>query len=109
MAPSLPPAHGMPWRRRQNPNRRRNPAGRKPRSVGRDPAQFHQIMHGGVGFLGITRPIIEHVAVGGVVAQDTRPGEGAEEQHPTLKRVGNRDAGVGVPTFPMKPNTWSFS
>ena len=48
-------------------------------------------MDDGVGFLGVARPIVEHVAIGRIVAQDVGAGEGAEEQRPPLQRVGNRD------------------
>ena len=54
------------------------------------PAYLDQVSNDGVGFLDIARPVVEDVTIGRIVAQDVGAGEGAEEQHLALKRVGHR-------------------
>ena len=53
------------------------------------PAYLDQVSNDGVGFLNIAGAIIEDVTIRRVVAQDVGAGEGAEEQHLALKRVGD--------------------
>jgi MHS family proline/betaine transporter-like MFS transporter len=57
------------------------------------PFHLDEIAHRGVGFLHIARPIVEHIAIRRIVADDIRAGEGAEEQRPVLQRIRHRHRG----------------
>src|SRR6266568_5002742 len=54
-------------------------------------AQFHQVAHRGVGFLGVACPIVEYIAIRRIMAEHIGAGESTEKQQLPLERIWDSD------------------